>query len=281
MLKKIILAASSATLLIAAVSASSAMQVSSMGGYFGANLGGDFSSTNTKFNTDISGNYSKYGLYVAGQHETSPALNGFLGGVFGGYGITYSNNFYLGTELYGQANSNKDHDNLYLNVGGSTASLPGVGAGVETKVGFDTQKLYSIGLSVLPGYKVNDNNLLYTRVGAVYSRFKGTPTAALAAAYNGGNIANIGIAIPTSGYNMGFLGAQVGLGYQLKLQKNLSLRAEYNYTQYQSKNADVVDLPVGSLTNAVSKNQFGANVNGSINIKPYTNDFKVGLVYDF
>lgn len=238
MFKKLLLASASIALLSSSFTVS-ASQISSAAPYFGLEAGYDLSNLKNTFSSDLFS--STETTYNFGKH-----VNGYLGGAFAGYAWNFNNGFYLAGELSGEVNSNRHSDVLFTNVFQGDAA----------EIGFNSQKLYSVGFSVLPGFHVNTDSLIYGRVGTVYSRFKSNlyqtlDTGAILESTNKG------------GYNNGFWGMQLGLGYQVKIQPNLSLRAEYDYTDYRSRN----------FTLGIE--------NSSIKANPYSNNAKLAVLYSF
>lgn len=84
--------------------------------------------------------------------------------------------------------------------------------------------LDSASASVLPGYQLHDNGLLYARLGVVYGHFN--------RAYQALNVSPMGTrGLGFDVYRYGVLG---GFGYELNIWKRLSLRTEYILTQYNN-----------------------------------------------
>lgn len=141
--------------------------------------------------------YATNSPYVGGSLGIVDNSNsyGFYRGVpltaFAGYGATINQNIYLGGEVLGVLGTGT----LNSNNGGGPYSL---------------KTTYGYGVSVIPGYYVNDSTMAFLRAGVVNSRFT-----------NAGETAT---------------GGQVGVGMQTKLMQNWDLRGEYDYTGYQSVN---------------------------------------------
>ena len=116
-----------------------------------------------------------------------------------GYGYQFNNNYYLGAEIFG---------------GYAQALKP-----EQFNRSFNTET-YSFGASLLPGYIVNQGNLLFARLGYIathFSNYNGAVAFGSASSYN--KLAN---------------GGELGLGYETALMNNLSLVLECDYDQYAS-----------------------------------------------
>ncbi len=101
----------------------------------------------------------------------------------------------------------------------------------------------SWGVSLLPGIKLNDQSLLYGRIGYVRTYLKSVEKGVIS-----------GSATDTDWEN----GADLGIGLETLLMGNFSLRAEYNHIFY---NAFTTPL--------------------STRISPANNQFVLGLIYHF
>lgn len=88
---------------------------------------------------------------------------------------------------------------------------------------------YTYGGSLLPGFWVSDYALFYLRLGVASSRFVGTDGTVF--------------------------GAQIGLGFQTTLSECWDMRAEYDYTTYESVSTNVS--------------------------RPKTDQYKLGFIYKF
>ena len=115
------------------------------------------------------------------------SYEGFEGTLFGGYAAMLTPCFYLGGELYIADSAQIDDYNLPT-------------TGVKTS--------WNYGLSIMPGYMINDRTLGYIRLGANRAHF------------------------PDSSGNA--TGWQGGLGMQTALTQEWDLRGEYVYTYYNS-----------------------------------------------
>jgi opacity protein-like surface antigen len=119
------------------------------------------------------------------ENTTIGTFRGVPFNVFVGYGGVLTSNFYLAGELNGTVATANISDNTAL------------------------KSSYGLGLSVLPGFMLNDSTLAYARVGVVRSHF----TA------------------PNDNRD----GAQFGLGLQTSVTQNIDIRGEYDFVAYQSE----------------------------------------------
>lgn len=106
--------------------------------------------------------------------------------LFAGYGGVLSSNFYLAGEL-----------NTTIGTSSVTKSN-----GLKTS--------YGLGVSLIPGFMLNENTLAFGRVGAVRSHF--------------------------TSINDERNGGVFGLGLQTSVTQNLDIRGEYDFVAYQAKN---------------------------------------------
>lgn len=133
--------------------------------------------------------------------SSNPAVNaiGFVGGVLAGYGQYVNDYLYLGAEIF--INGSDAEENHSVNT-------------YNAKVTANT----AWGISFLPGYKLNNDSLLYVRLGYNQTQLKVQESTATLA----GSKTNT-----SSGFNY-------GLGIETMLYQNWSVRAEYTHTNYNS-----------------------------------------------
>ena len=142
----------------------------------------------------------------AANANPSVSVNGWLGGLFLGYGMTWNNWYYLGGEIFGNyANSSQGWDTT-LNVSGAN-------------YGSNAEMNSSYGLAVLPGLRLTDSTLTYIRLGYTWANFK----------YNESSTA-VGSASNSSTEG----GFTYGVGMETLITGNWSLRGEYTYTNYNN-----------------------------------------------
>jgi len=156
----------------------------------------------------------------------NPVLSpiGWAGGVFLGYGKYLGNRLYLG----GEAN---------FNATGAQSSYALTALTMSGSGGLDTNSLKTTvsannnyGLAILPGIKVNNNSLVYARIGYTWSLIKTQEI-----------FTTIGPSTITFNKSKVVGGLTYGLGLEMFLVGNLSLRADYTYTSFNH-----VTSPIGS-----------------------------------
>lgn len=142
--------------------------------------------------------------------------DGFMGTLFVGYGRSIKERGYLGTELFCNLTGadEKISTAIFQPLGGFT---------YNTKTSTD----FSYGVSLLPGYKVNDRSLIYFRLGYVRARFKEKEKESLLNAPNGTPFLQLTFDRYANGFSYGF-------GFEEAVYRRLSLRAEFTHTSYQS-----------------------------------------------
>lgn len=209
-----------------------------MGGFYvGAQAGYDSYRVRESFSNSFVTGSDVTASTVSASGTTVHNATGWLGGLFLGYGEYFSNSYYLGGEIFGNL-SNADAARHYTateTLGGESVSSYG---NVEVKGNY--------GLSIIPGYKINDTTLGYVRLGWNWARVKGNKTDA--------SVENGTAYSYTSGSTRTNNGFAWGLGMETKLVDNWSLRTEYNHTYFN---------------------------NGSNNFDASDNQYSVGILYHF
>lgn len=181
------------------------------GFYVGAQVGYDSYRLRHSFNNATVGS------------STVGSLNGWMGGLFLGYGRYLTNLFYLGGELNGNYNGTEyATHSRYDNVSGNSVS-------VNSKV------KGTWGLSLLPGLMLNNASLGYLRLGYNWTQFQSNASGTLASvAFSGSNNSTEG----------GFV---FGLGLETLLYQNWSVRTEFDHTWYSSYNINNASVsPAGN-----------------------------------
>jgi len=163
---------------------------------------------------------------VSGEED----LSGFEAGVFGGYRHQFDSNFVLGAEI-GATWSNAD---------GSFNNIQ------STNVDYEFEKNNEFYLSVKPGYAPQDDLLLYLIGGYQRADFED-------------NVVVGGTSL--GGEDETFDGYHFGAGAEYAPMKDVSLRLEYKYQDYQD---ETFTVPGASST-----------YEGDENV------FRVGLVFQF
>ncbi|MBX9706229.1 MAG: outer membrane beta-barrel protein [Gammaproteobacteria bacterium] len=133
------------------------------------------------------------------------SLRGYLGGLHLGYQWQLMPKIVLGVEGFTSLSSTMSDTTV---VSGSH---------------YVVQKLreeYSFGASLLPGYQLNQANLLYTRIGYIATKFSSTEQVAQ------GTISD------APEFSTTKPGLQLGLGYAVALTNKFSVFGEYDYARY-------------------------------------------------
>jgi opacity protein-like surface antigen len=150
----------------------------------GANSGGSWNLTNPQ------GKTSSFGT------------NGESVGILGGYSQNFDEKFSLAGEGFLE----------YSAVRTANKNTDAIGTTVKMRM------TYSYGVSVMPGYQIAPDTILFVRAGLIRTHFELTQ-ALLSTSSTSGNTIN---------------GGQAGIGLALNLSKTLTLRGEYTYSGYQS-----------------------------------------------
>lgn len=152
----------------------------------------------------LQGGYESFNIKGSGTGSgplagDSAAINfgaeGLNGGLFAGYGKQFGK-LYLGLEAEANVGSATSNNNITLTTGTITANA---------------SHKYDFAASLRPGFMLNDTVLIYTRLGAVKSRFDA----------NGNN-------------NKSLTGFRTGLGAEAIISSNVTARLDWAYTAYQS-----------------------------------------------
>jgi outer membrane immunogenic protein len=163
----------------------------------------------------------------------SATKDGYLGSLFAGYSTIIGSSFYLGGEL---------------NVDGSTTHFSG-----DSNVRTTTARLNRVyGISVLPGFVVSDNTLVYARLGLVKAHYS-IRDYADKFGYNANKTGDVN-------------GKRYGVGVSQNISPNLNLRLEYSRINYSSINTS------GKVAGLVTINN---------RFSPKTDRLELGLSYHF
>jgi opacity protein-like surface antigen len=199
------------------------------GFYLGGQVGYDSYRIRTNLNT--------------GSFTANPAIaaTGWVGGLFAGYGQYFNDFYYLAGEVLGNYSGAS---------GNASYTVPALALNANSNV-----HVYgSWGLAVLPGIKLNNDSLLYARLGYDWARIKG----------NGNFAATIGgVPVSASGSNNQWTGGfTYGLGIETLLYQNWSMRTEVSHTGYNSFNNNLPAV-------------------GTVSVNPSDTQVMVGFIYHF
>lgn len=189
-----------------------------------------------------------------------------------GYGWWMQDRFYLGGEFFGSVTANDG--NRYVDIE-SRIPLPFVTAVNKQITSSRWSVLYNLGVSFVPGIKVNKTTELYARVGYEGAKFKLAEASSVSPISFITPFANT---IPTHRYSKIKSGVQLGLGLEEMLTEHLSIRAEYDWNQYSTIHTTATGgfLQTGNfgqLATAVETN--------TISVKPTIHQFIVSFGYHF
>lgn len=151
--------------------------------------------------------------------------DGGTGGIFAGYGERINRDYYLGAEL--EADIGGASSNNSFKVGATTAEA-------------DAKHKYDLGASLRAGVFPTNDTLLYGRIGAVSSKFDSNGTE-----------------------NPTMTGLRLGLGSETAISPNMTVRADWVYTTYQSKSWSL------------------DNTGDTLSVSPTSNTFRIGVAYSF
>ena len=163
------------------------------------------------------------GALAGDSANTTFGGDGLNGGIFAGYGQKMGST-YLGIELEADAGGASSKNSI--KVGGTTAEA-------------DASHQYDLGASIRAGYFLNNDTMLYGRVGGVNSKFNTNGTT-----------------------NPSFNGVRFGFGSETAISSNITIRADWSYTDYQSKS-------------------WSDSSGDKLTVSPTSNTFRVGLAYNF
>lgn len=163
------------------------------GFYAGAELGYDSYNINQSINEFFTSNLNSYS-------------RGAMGNVLAGYGRDFQRNLYLGGEVF--AGESDASNRLWVNSTGTYSSI------------FSARTSY--GLSVKPGYKLQNGPTLYVDVGYMQTQFKHNEMVS-------------GAMYSTSKW---VSGVSYGLGAEARVNKNFRLRFEYDRIDYSHFDSD-------------------------------------------
>lgn len=184
-------------------------------------------------------------------NTSSMGAKGFGGSIFAGYGMSFDR-FYLAGELNAAASSMKFSDqSTQDDIIPSTTTA---------------QRSYKIknnyGISVLPGFKLNDQTLLYGRLG--YVKGKVQFNDAETSTYPGHQGHDV-----SKSDNLD--GIRYGVGLSTEVFKHVNLRLEYNHTDYKAHDVQWTETTMGghAITNINSR------------LHPYVDQAELAVSYSF
>jgi len=202
-------------LVAAAATAVHAEGTSATGFYAGANVG--IANTQAKY-TANSVNPAATGSTSTQNFKAETGKMGALFGVFAGYGMTFAQGAYAGFELSG---------------GLDTTKFDAYNDSATTKNGFPKVTLKRTnfyGLAGRLGYMVTPSTLAYVKLGIEAGKWKAdvTPNQNIENTYYA-DLTKVDATKKTQSASKNSLSFVPGVGFEMFLNKNLFLRAEYTY----------------------------------------------------
>jgi opacity protein-like surface antigen len=271
------------------------------GFYVGADISRDVSSISVDYSTalvtdvDVTlfpGFLTTDRNFLVNRSDSNIGLNGINGDIFIGYGRTW-NNFYLGGEIYGFVSSNKgtannvtfdDFDTVTV-IDGIVFDTSGVDVAISNNL--EVKIPYGAGISLMPGVKLNDSALLYGRVGFEWARIQVNQWGNVFFDDDGVGLAFLGTDFDAAAHigndnnNRGRGGFQLGVGLDVALNANWSIRGEYDHVWYSNFNNNFNHI-ARDFTFVIDDVVAVASViDSNAHIKPQRDEFKLGVVYRF
>ncbi len=157
------------------------------------------------------------------------AANGPAVGIFVGYGYYFDKYYHTYLALEGYANATSAETNYEAFIHGRTGPTD------EFKMRIKPE--YNVGISALPGIKLNKNTLFYVRLGYNWAQIS-TPE----------NLFINKVHIIDSDATKEVGGFQYGLGIEGAIDRNWSVRLEYNHTDF-SKYSTTINTDIKTSDN--------------------------------
>ncbi|MBX3710018.1 MAG: porin family protein [Gammaproteobacteria bacterium] len=173
---------------------------------------------------------------IAARAKQDMGWFGATGTLYVGNTWAFPNSFYLSVEGNVEFNSVIIDNSFNLQVNPIINNISVVNSRVNVK--------NSYGISLLPGYKVNENLLAYARAGIVYGKIQTMVSTPLG----------------ESNKTFGKVGTLLGVGLDYHIAQHVNLRSEYVYTVYSSVSQDfsaIINVPEAiSLTFPLRETHF-------------------------
>ncbi len=218
-MKKQPICAMLSTMVLATAASVAVAESSFCGLYAGASVGGTFlSGHNNTIDTNYVAPNAGGTEYV---YKSAFRKNSAIGTLFLGYGNAWDNCFYLGTEVF------VDFSKRKANTSGFANNLQPFQNTLTFKNTLEV-KSFGYGIDLRPGFMLSEDAMLYARVGVgmnkllpTYSETKfGTPTVFIDANKKAKHKASL----------------RLGVGIEQRIFDNLTLRADYTFTQHKKVN---------------------------------------------
>lgn len=194
---------------------------------------------------------------------TVPALSatsrnsgiGGLGGIFFGYSWQFQD-FSMGLEAFANGEGSNSRQTIFNADNRADRNF------------IAEERLKGVyGVSIKPGYLVNEKAKLYAKAGWVNGRFSVQGTEA--------GFIGTSVSQATSGTLSQWLsGWQLGMGAEIFVTPNLALNMEYNHIRYKKRTFD-------SVSAALSEPIFNLTQKTVASYRPQSNNVLVGITYYF
>lgn len=227
-------------------------------------------------------NYNVANQYVdytsADNHSFDWNADGIDGQLFAGYGMVFQDHYTLAAEIFGSISSAKGDRDLY----GTAYNYGSAGQVYSSSTYNDsaTVKLkHTIGIALLPGFKISDSTTLYGRVGYVDSEFDLSDSGVGTYSANGNTASTTSAAL---GYwpinaDKDKGGLQLGLGAQTMVTSNVGVRLEWTWERYGDVNFATSGTKA-SIVNSNSADTLTSNVELG---NPTVDTVNLGVFYAF
>jgi len=185
------------------------------------------------------------------------------GTLFAGYGLVFAENWYLGIEANFDTGSTSAAESTVI----FTDEISGTPVGTSP-FSSETKLKYSYGFSLLPGFLIDENFLVFVRGGYINGRFETADSFSLL--FQPDDL--LGVNYPSQEKNVS--GYRLGFGGEYRPEYlNLRLRLEYYYDRYDSFSSTYD-------TNFLSPNEFDA-ISMHTSGDAQTNNVMLSLIYQF
>lgn len=227
--------------------------------------------------------------------QANIGVQGINGEIFVGYSKTW-NNFYLGGEIFGFVSSAKGtsdvvgFDNLLIAaIDGDTGVTVAEDSNAAIVSNLQVKMPYGFGISLMPGVKLNDSAVLYGRVGYQWTQvevshngeiFLDDDLGVLPLTLEGASA----FASVDNSHNKGRSGFQLGVGTEVALNANWSIRGEYDHVWFNSfdtSNARRVNELSFEAASEVATLDVDTVLAAGNTVKPQSDQFKLGVIYRF
>jgi opacity protein-like surface antigen len=239
--------------------------------YVGGGFSRDMLSSDANIVATGNGLFNKESIFKGSLNNSSKqGSNGWSGEIFAGIGKVFNKQYYLAGEIFGSlGNLTQEANFTYL---GLTNKL---------HIYEKTKIKHSYGISIIPGFKLSQNYMIYGRLGFIRTKIKLDAGVTSHISENDSELPapfNKPLSKQFS-QSKNKNGIQLGFGMQGKLSQHISARIEYDWTHF-GKVFDENFSKSRSLQNPGAKSTY--KLKGHINIKSVQyQQVKLQLAYHF